>query len=68
MEIVACNVSPRERDVLVLMERGCSYAETATALGVAVSTVQSHMKSLYSKLAVHSKTEAIFEARQAGLI
>ena len=61
-------MSARERDVLSLLERGCSYAEAAQLLGVAVSTVQAHVKSLYVKLGVHSKTEAVYEARQARLI
>lgn len=61
-------VSARERDVLSLLERGCSYAEAAQLMGVAVSTVQAHVKSLYVKLGVHSKNEAVYEARQAGLI
>jgi DNA-binding CsgD family transcriptional regulator len=33
-----------------------------------VHTVQTHIKSLYSKLAVHSKNEAVFEATRMGLI
>ncbi|HOB66333.1 LuxR C-terminal-related transcriptional regulator [Ottowia sp.] len=61
-------ISARERDVLSLLERGCSYAEAAQSLGVAVSTVQAHVKSLYVKLGVHSKNEAVYEARQARLI
>jgi DNA-binding CsgD family transcriptional regulator len=40
----------------------------ATLLAIAPSTVQSHVKNIYSKLAVHSKSEAIFEARQLGIL
>lgn len=61
-------ISPREMNVLSLLERGYSYAEAAILMGVAVSTVRTHVKSLYAKLDVHSKTEAVFEARQLGLI
>ena len=60
--------SSRPRNVLSLLERGCSYAEAAQSMGVAVSTVQAHVKSLYVKLGVHSKNEAVYEARQARLI
>ena len=58
----------RERDILAKLARGYTYAETAELLGISPSTVQSHVKNIYSKLAVHSKTEAIHEARQLGLL
>lgn len=62
------SLTARERDILAKLARGYTYAETAEILGVAASTVQSHVKNIYSKLAVHSKTEAIYEARQLGLL
>jgi DNA-binding NarL/FixJ family response regulator len=61
-------LSARERDVLELIAKGCSAAEAARALGVAQSTVLAHTKSLYKKLEVHSRAEAVFEARQFGLL
>lgn len=61
-------LTARERDILARLARGYTYAEVAELLGIAPSTVQSHVKNIYSKLAVHSKTEAIFEARQLGLL
>lgn len=61
-------LSPRESEILTLVARGYTYPELARLLGVSVSTVQTHVKSIYSKLAVHSKTEAVFEARQLGLL
>ena len=61
-------ISAREKDILQALSRGYTYDETARLLGIAPSTVQSHVKNIYSKLAVHSKTEAIFEARQLGLL
>lgn len=61
-------LTPRERDILGRLARGYTYAEVAQLLGIAPSTVQSHVKHIYNKLAVHSKTEAIFEARQLGLL
>jgi DNA-binding NarL/FixJ family response regulator len=61
-------LSDREHNILNKLSRGYTYAETAQLLGVAPSTVQSHVKNIYSKLAVHSKAEAIFEARQLGII
>lgn len=61
-------LTARERDILAKLARGYTYAETAEILGISPSTVQSHVKNIYSKLAVHSKTEAIHEARQLGLL
>ena len=51
-----------------MLARGYTYTEAAQLLGIASSTVQSHVKNIYSKLSVRSKTEAIFEARQMGLL
>jgi DNA-binding NarL/FixJ family response regulator len=62
------HLSPREAEVLGLMARGFSYAEIAKLQAVTIHTVQSQIKSLYAKLAVNSKTEAVFEATRLGLL
>lgn len=61
-------LSAKEQQVLELIARGFSYAETARLQNVSVHTVRSHIKSLYGKLAVHSKNEAVFEAAKLGLL
>ena len=61
-------LTPREQDVLALIARGFSYLEIARLKTLSVHTVQSHIKRIYSKLAVHSKSEAVFEATRMGLI
>ncbi len=61
-------LSAKELQVLELIARGYSYAETARLQNVSVHTVRSHIKSLYGKLAVHSKNEAVFEAARLGLL
>ncbi|MBC7379167.1 MAG: response regulator transcription factor [Burkholderiaceae bacterium] len=61
-------LSAREQQVLELIARGFSYAEIARLQTVSVHTVQTHIKNLYSKLAVHSKNEAVFEATRLGLL
>jgi DNA-binding NarL/FixJ family response regulator len=58
----------RERDVLQMIAKGLSYAETAKALDLSVHTVGDHLKTIYRKLAVNSKSEAVFEARAQGWI
>ena len=61
-------LSPRESEVLNLLARGFTYTETAQRMGVFHSTVQTHVRNIYGKLGVHNKTEAVFEARQLGLL
>lgn len=61
-------LSPREQDVLSLISRGFSYAEIGRLQSVTVHTVQTHIKNLYTKLSVHSKSEAVFEATRLGLL
>jgi DNA-binding NarL/FixJ family response regulator len=56
----------RERDVLLALARGYSYDEAAEVLSISRHTVGHHVKHIYSKLAVNSKSEAVFEAMQAG--
>ncbi|MES2244343.1 MAG: response regulator transcription factor [Pseudomonadota bacterium] len=61
-------LSVREQEVLELIARGFSYAEISKLKSVSVHTVQSHIKNLYTKLAVHSKSEAVYEATRLGLL
>jgi DNA-binding NarL/FixJ family response regulator len=61
-------LSNREQEVLEYIARGFSYAEIARLQAVSVHTVQTHIKHLYGKLAVHSKNEAVFEAAKLGLL
>ncbi len=61
-------LSPREVEVLRLFSRGLSYREAASILGISPHTLGDNVKAIYRKLAVHSRSEAIFEARQMGLI
>jgi len=60
-------LSPREQEVLGLIARGFSYAEIARLQNLTVHTIQTHIKNLYAKLSVHSKSEAVFEATRMGL-
>ncbi|MDP2417475.1 MAG: response regulator transcription factor [Hydrogenophaga sp.] len=61
-------LTTKEHEVLELIARGFSYAEIARLQGVTVHTVQTHIKNLYSKLSVHSRSEAVFEASRMGLL
>lgn len=59
-------LTERERDVLLMFSRGLSYKETASSLNISTHTVADYVKSIYRKLSVHSRSEAIFEAVQNG--
>lgn len=61
-------LSMRESEVLELIARGYAYAEIARLRGVTIHTVQTHIRNLYAKLAVHSRSEAVFEASRMGLL
>lgn len=61
-------LSDRERSVLRLIAAGLSNHDIAEALVVAPSTIQWHVKNIYSKLAVHSRTQAALAARELGLV
>lgn len=61
-------LSPQERQVLTLSAKGFSFEEIARMLNVSRHTVMTYVKRSYRKLQVHSKTEAIYEARKLGLV
>jgi len=61
-------LSPREREVLELCAKGYSYEEIAPLLAVSRHTVTTFVKRIYRKLQVHSRTEAVYEARRMGLL
>ncbi len=61
-------LTPREREVLRLLADGHPSRSIAAQMGISYNTVRTHIRSLGSKLAVHSKLEAIVKARELGLI
>jgi DNA-binding NarL/FixJ family response regulator len=61
-------LTPRESEILNTIARGFTYAETASLLHLSVQTVHTHLKNIYKKLAVHSKTEAVYEADRRRLL
>jgi DNA-binding CsgD family transcriptional regulator len=61
-------VSEREFEVLLLLAQGKSNKQIANQLEVSPNTVKSHVASLFAKLAVARRTEAIHRARELGMI
>src|SRR5437660_2875486 len=61
-------LSEREIDVLKLMAQGKSNKEIGSALFISEGTVKSHVKNIFAKLNVISRTEAVANATRRGLI
>jgi LuxR family maltose regulon positive regulatory protein len=62
------SLSPRERDVLHELARGATYADIAADLYVSENTVKTHVSSLYAKLAVSRRSDALAVARTLQLL
>ena len=61
-------ISPREREVLVLIADGLSAPDIARELHVSPATVKSHLQSLYEKLGVSDRAAAVASAMRMGLL
>lgn len=67
-EKVEYDLTPHEIRLLKLLVEGHSYKTAAAELNVSVNTISFHLKSIYEKLQVHSKSEAVAKALQNRLI
>jgi DNA-binding NarL/FixJ family response regulator len=61
------HLTPHEQRLLKLLGDGHSYKTAAAELGSSINTVGFHMRSIYTKLQVHSKSEAVAKALRGGL-
>lgn len=61
-------LSEREDEILGLVARGYSNREIAELTKLSRFTIESHVKAIYRKLAVGSRTAAVFEAKSLGLL
>lgn len=64
---MAPSLSPRERETLALLARGCHLPEVASQLGVTRNTAAGFIKNVYRKLNVSTRAEATLEAARLGL-
>ena len=62
------HLSVRETEILQLVSRGLSNREIADSTGLSKLTIESHTRNIYRKLAVGSRTAAVFEAQSLGLL
>lgn len=56
---VSSNLTPRENEILELLTKGFLYKEIAGELSISIDTVHNHLRKIYEKLQVHSRTEAV---------
>jgi len=61
-------LTPHEVAFLQLLAEGHSYQSAADSMGITINTVRNHVRSIYDKLHVHSKSAAVSKALRAGLI
>jgi len=60
------NLTARERDVLALLARGMDNTSIAASLHISEKTVRNHVSSIFGKLGVSSRAEAVARARDAS--
>jgi DNA-binding NarL/FixJ family response regulator len=63
-----CELAERERQILALVAKGFNFQEIGRLLEVSSNTVKTHIYRIYRKLSVHSRGEAVFEAKRLGLL
>jgi DNA-binding CsgD family transcriptional regulator len=63
----ATNLTERERDILKSLVEGMNYKMIAANCFISIDTVSGHIKDIYKKLLVHSKSEAVVKAIKGKL-
>ena len=61
-------LTPREIDIVHALVDGCSYKMVADREKISVETVRNHIKSIYTKLQVHSKSEAVAKVLKQRIV
>jgi DNA-binding CsgD family transcriptional regulator len=65
---VADTLTARECDVLAMISQGFSNKQIARTLDISPETVKTHVKRIFLKLAVNTRTEAVYRAASLGLL
>ena len=66
--VTAGPLTPKEVEVVNLLASGARYADVASALDLSINTVRTHVRAIYAKLDVGSRTEAVLSAIERGLV
>lgn len=61
-------LTSRQQDVLSLVATGASYSSVGRRLGLSAQTVKSYMRDVMALMGVHTRSEAVFEARRHGIL
>lgn len=61
-------LSLRQLEILRMLAEGHSYKTCAAALDIGLDTIRSHVRKIYERLHVHSRSEAVWKALQGGLL
>jgi len=64
----SAELTSQEQRVLALLAEGYSYQAAADQMHVSLNTVRNHVRGIYEKLHVHSKSEAVSKALRRGVI
>ena len=67
-ERASYHLTPQETELLKLIVEGHHYKTAAAEMGISTNTVSFHLKHIYEKLQVHSKTEAVAKALRERLV
>ena len=62
------HLTQQETEILKLIVEGHNYKTAAAELGISSNTVAFHLRNIYQKLQVHSKSEAVAKALRLGLV
>ncbi len=68
LEPAGADLGEREAQILGFVAKGFNFPEIGKLLGISTNTVRTHIYRIYRKLSVHSRGEAVFEAKKLGLL
>jgi two-component system nitrate/nitrite response regulator NarL len=68
IDLMASQLSPREREVLALLVQGANGKTVASTLNISLNTVRTHVQNILTKLQVHSRLEAATFAVRHGIV
>ena len=62
------SLPPRQKETLHLLARGLTYQEIAERMEISFHTVSAYAQEIYAKLAARSRAEAVYLARELGIL